>query len=103
MIKATGTWILCKDPRPKVNTNSDIILLDQTVESMKKDERRLETNILEVLSVGPLVRDQNLLALQEGSKISVDTRPGIGIVPIDEENDEDVLVVQENQVMFILG
>jgi hypothetical protein len=102
MIKATGTWILCKDPRPKVNTDSDIILLDSTVKSMNKDERRLETNILEVLSVGPLVRDENLKNLEPGRFVSADTRAGIGIVPMDIKETESVLVIQENQVMFIL-
>ena len=101
-IKATGTWIVCKDEREKAMPESDILLLDSTVKQIKHDTARINTNILEVLSVGPLVQDPNIRELKEGALISVDFRILPGIVPLDREESEMGIVLQENQVMFIV-
>jgi FKBP-type peptidyl-prolyl cis-trans isomerase (trigger factor) len=101
-VQATGTWILCEDERPKVKQESEILLLDSTVKQMKSDTERIETNILKVVSVGPLVRDENIKALKEGDMIAVDFRGQVAIMPIDRQESGFVLVVQENQIMFIV-
>jgi len=101
-IQATGTWILCEDERPKAKQESEILLLDSTVKQMKSDTERIETNILKVVSVGPLVRDENIKALKEGDMIAVDFRGQVAIMPTDRQESGFVLVVQENQIMFIV-
>ena len=101
-IQATGTWILCEDERPKMKPDTDILLLDSTVKQMKNDTEAIQTNILKVVSVGPLVRDENLKALKSGDSIAVDFRAQVAIMPVDRQESAFVLVVQENQIMFIV-
>ncbi len=101
-VQATGTWILCEDERPKVKQESEILLLESTVKQLKSDTERIETNILKIVSIGPLVRDENIKALKEGDMIAVDFRGQVAIMPIDRQESGFVLVVQENQIMFIV-
>jgi hypothetical protein len=101
-VQATGTWILCEDERPKMKPDTDILLLDSTVKQMKNDTETIQTNILKVVSVGLLVRDENLKALKPGDLIAVDFRAQVAIMPVDRQESAFVLVVQENQIMFIV-
>lgn len=101
-IQATGTWILCEDERPKSKPDTDILLLDSTVKAMKNDTETIQTNILKVVSVGPLIRDEYLKALRPGDSIAVDFRAQVAIMPVDRQESAFVLVIQENQVMFII-
>ena len=82
--------------------DTDILLLDSTVKQMKNDTEAIQTNILKVVSVGPLVRDENLKALKSGDSIAVDFRAQVAIMPVDRQESAFVLVVQENQIMFIV-
>jgi hypothetical protein len=104
-MQATGTWIVLKDPR-KLKKPSDIILLDSTKESMSIDSDAIPTNILEVLSVGELVRDTQLKD-SVGKKVIVDPRMPPCLVALEDKKDKDdfvemVIVVQENQILMVI-
>jgi len=104
-MQATGTWIVLKDPR-KLETPSEIILLDSTMKAIEQDDSGIPTNILEVISVGELVRDASIKG-SVGKKVLVDPRMPMALVYTEDKkskNDivEMVIVVQENQIMMVL-
>ena len=101
-MKATGTWVILKDPREK-QEESIIQLLDETKDRMAKEADNIQTNILEVLDAGDNCRDRALF--EEGAKVVLDPRMPVAVINIQEDEskeDEYVLVVQENQVMLVL-
>jgi len=102
MITAAGTWIVCKDERKPQMPESDILLLDSTVKAMKQDTEAIPTNILEVISVGSQVRDENLKNLKKGDRIAVDFRAQVALMPVNREASEHVIVIYDSQVMFIV-
>lgn len=97
---ATGTWVVLKDPREK-KADTIIELLDETKDRLaQEDSDTLSHNVLEVLSVGPHVRDRDLI-LEKG-KVAVDPRTPVAMISTDKDGDEYVLVVQENQIMMVI-
>ena len=101
-MKATGTWVVLKDPREK-KEESVIQLLDETKDRIARDTNDIQTNILEVLSAGDHCRDLRLF--EEGAKIILDPRMPVAVINIEEDKEKDdeyVLVVQENQIMIVL-
>lgn len=98
-MKATGTWVILKDPREK-QEESIIQLLDETKKRMQEESEDLNTNILEVVSAGEHCRDKELF--KPGSKVILDPRMPVAVINTSENEEEFVLVVQENQVMMVL-
>ena len=101
-MKATGTWVILKDPREK-QEESIIQLLDETKDRMAKEADNIQTNILEVLDAGDHCRDRALF--EEGAKVVLDPRMPVAVINIQEDESKEneyVLVVQENQVMLVL-
>lgn len=104
-MQATGTWIVLKDPRI-LKTPSDIILLDSTKKANEQDDSGIPTNILEVLSVGDLVRDPKIKD-SVGKKVLVDPRMPMALVYLEDKKEKNevvpmAIVVQENQIMLVL-
>jgi len=101
-MKATGTWVVLKDPREK-KEESVIQLLDETKDRIASDTDNIQTNMLEVLSAGEHCRDSKLFV--EGAKVILDPRMPVAVINIEEDEEKDdnyVLVVQENQIMIVL-
>ena len=101
-MKATGTWVVLKDPREK-KEESVIQLLDETKDRIAKDTDNIQTNILEVLSAGEHCKDSKLFV--EGVKVIIDPRMPVAVINIEQDESKEekfVLVVQENQIMIVL-
>lgn len=97
---ATGTWVILKDPREK-KVESLVELLDETKDRIAEEQSdTLSHNVLEIISVGPHVRDRDLML--ESGKVAVDPRTPVAMIATDKDKDEHVLVVQENQIMMVL-
>ena len=103
-VQATGTWVILEDPRPKEKKENIVHLLKETSEYMA--EQKLAQRVFHtVLSVGPNCADKRL---KTGSVVVVDPRmPGV-LVAVNEieknsDVDEVVAVVQENQIIMIVG
>lgn len=101
-MKATGTWVVLKDPREK-KEESVIQLLDETKDRIAEDTDNIQTNILEVLSAGEHCKDKMLF--EKGAKVIIDPRMPVAVINTQEDHskeEEYVLVVQENQIMVVL-
>ena len=97
---ATGTWVILKDPRER-KADSVIELLNETKDRIAEEESdTLSHNVLEIISVGPHVRDRDLML--KAGKVAVDPRTPVAMIATDKDKDEHVLVVQENQIMMVL-
>lgn len=98
-MQATNSWIHLKDPRPK-KEKGVIILSKEQEKRLQEDTDSLLGNVLEVVSVGSMVRDENIRAAV-GKMVVVDTRMPVYFAPTDEEGSV-VIVVPENQILGVL-
>lgn len=97
-MQATGFWVVLKDPRKKKEENHAIVdLLPETRARIEAEEmnKSIETNVLEVLSVGPNCGDKRVRA---GCMVAVDPRQPALILPA---NGETYLIVADTQIIAI--
>jgi hypothetical protein len=100
MVQAIGTWVLLKDPREK-KTKLDLIVPSAYKESQAAQELETISHILEVVSVGDLVRDQNL---KIAKTVMIDTRAQFTAINTVKDGEEEfVIVLQENQIVAVLS
>ena len=98
-MQATGFWIILKDPRVKDEGVKGIVdLLPETEARIAQEDldKSIETNVLEVLSVGPERADKRV---NIGNMVAVDPRQPALILPI---GDETYLIVADSQVIAIV-
>ena len=96
-MKATGTWVALEMPEEdRLREESDIILTPEAKQSIEAEKvASLATNILKILSVGTLVRDENLKSAKE---VIVD--PRMAVVVLHDEDGNPYMLAQENQIML---
>lgn len=101
MVQATGTWVLLKDPREK-KAKLDLIVPSQYKESQAERELETISHILDVVSVGDLVRDPHL---KIAKTVMIDTRAQFTAINTAKqgEDEEFVIVLQENQIVAVLA
>ncbi len=98
-MQATGFWVVLKDPREHTEKKESLLHIPEEVQAQIDNEelnKSIETNVLEVISVGVNVGDKKI---QPGCKVAVDPRQPALILPTEEET---YLVVADTQVIGVV-